>query len=181
MIRFLSAFLLIAALALSAGCGNLNRVPRYDVDSTLMPAQFKRFATYDEQDFINRFRAEAYKQRTGEIEEPLSADQRDVLDRHGMPEYVRLRFKAESNELVDQWAFWDRGVTCQFVQGQLVYEGELSEMDRYLIKHGYPQKATYSAPVTGMRRDFFYYTGVFQTPRHQATFTNERLISEFRY
>lgn len=171
-----------ATLLLSlAACGNLNRVPRYDVDAGLMPDPFKRYATYDEQDFVNRFRAEAWYPRTGEIEEPVSADMADVLDRHGLPEYVRYRFKAESNELVDQWAYWDRGVTVQFVQGMLVWEGDLTDMDRYLIKHGYPQKAIYSDPVTGARRDVFDYHGILQTPRRQVTFTNEKLISEFRY
>jgi hypothetical protein len=181
--RFILIALLLCAGALAAsGCGNLNRVPRYDITGEdKMPKQFKRYARHDEQDFLNRMRAEAYYRRTQELEHPLSADQKDVILRHGQPDYIRRRFKSTSNELVDQWVWWDRDVTTQFVQGQLVWEGPLTDMDKTLVKSGYPSKARFVDPVPGTRRDIWIYEGVLQAHRRQVTFTDEQLTSDFQF
>ncbi|MDX2177624.1 MAG: hypothetical protein SF028_14265 [Candidatus Sumerlaeia bacterium] len=172
--------LMVAALG-AAGCGNLNKVPRYDLDAAGAVAPFKRYAKYDERDFINRARAEAYYPRTGEVDGPLSESARGALERHGSPDYVRYRFKSTTNELVDQWAWWDRRTTAQFVNGELVFEGPLTEMDQYMIRHGYPQKAMSQDYTLGVRRDYWTYSGLFQAPLKHVTFTGEKLISEINY
>ncbi len=174
--------LLVAAILAGAGCGNLNRVPRYTIGGEeKLPVAFKRFARHDEQDFINRMRAEAYYRRVQELEPPLSESQRDVIARHGQPDYIRRRFKSTSNELVDQWVWWDRDVTTQFVQGELVWEGPLTDMDKFLVRFGYPQKARFLDPVPGTRRDIWVYEGIWQAHRRQVTFTDEQLTSDMQF
>lgn len=176
MVRFILV-VLVALLMPIAGCGNLNKVPRYRLDADGQPVAFKRFAAYDERDFINRFRAEAYFPRKDQVEGPLSDEQRGVLERHGMPDFIRYRFKASTNELVDQWAWWDRNVTVQFVQRELVWEGPLTDYDRTLIERGYPSRAKAMLFQPGQRRDIFEYEGIFKANSLIVTFTEEKLAS----
>lgn len=179
--RTFTLLLLALPLVLATGCGNLNRVPRYDMNTDLKLETYKRYAKFAEQDYAARWGARAWEPHRGEMEGPITADQKLVLERHGQPDWKRFRFLSTSHELVDQWAWWDRNTTVQFVQGQLVYEGPLTDMDEWLIRHGYPQQARTLHPTTGVRRDMWNYSSLFFRPQKHVTFTNEQLISEFDY
>lgn len=178
LFRFLCILLLAST---TIACGNLNRTPRYNLGADGMPKTFKRYPAYDEQDYVNRWRGNSWYPRVKEIEGPMSADMAETLRRHGHPDYIRYRFYSETNELVDSWAWWDRDVTVQFVQRQLVFEGPLTDMDKYLIRYGWPQHARAYHPVNGQRRDLWTYQGIWNTPLKHVTFANEKLASEFHY
>lgn len=178
--------LFLLALCLSiffvSGCGNLNRVPRYHMEDPMNPVSFKRFQTYDSQDFVHNFKKEAYSPVNKPLTKRLSETQLDVLARHGQPNYTRKGFRSLTGETVDEWAYWDRQVIVQFVQRELVYEGPLTDMDSYRIRYGYPAKAWVQSYETGVKRDLWDYRGIMvDTHGMIVTFTNEKMITENRY
>lgn len=167
--------LLVAGLA---ACQSTNRVPRFDL-TTGKPEQYKRYAYRNYRDYLYRWNAQAY----AKVEEPmrgmLSEDMKDVLARHGQPDYRRDPFKAETDELVEDWVYWDRGVITQFVQGQLVYEGPLTDQDRCLVQYGYPQQSfsqQYEGDVSP-RRETWVYKRLFERRGTFVSFTDGKLVA----
>ena len=70
----------------------------------------------------------------------------------------------------------------QFVQRELVFEGPLTDMDRYRVRYGYPVKAWSQSYETGVKRDLWDYRGIMvDTHGMIVTFTNEKMITENRY
>jgi len=165
-----------------AACGNMNRVPRYNVGEPLTIEPFKRYTEHDSVDYLYTWKSDAYSQVTEPLKQNLSESQRDVLARHGQPDYTREGWRSESNEIVDEWIYWDRQVIVQFVQNQLVYEGEVTDMDGYRLRYGYPDRSWSQIYETGVRRDFWDYKGQFlKTDGLMVSFTNGSLVSENTY
>ncbi|MBI1292666.1 hypothetical protein GC173_15735 [bacterium] len=180
MVRFLAS--LIVVVLTVVGCGNTNRTPRYEVPKPLEIKTFKRHSKYPSVDYIFQFKQTAYSPVKKPLTKRLSVTQQDVLERHGQPDYIRKSFTATTNEKVTEWAYIDRLVLAQFVQGELVYEGPLTERDRYLISNGYPRRAWSQDYADGVRRDIWEYQPISLDSRSRlATFTDERLVSEQTY
>ncbi|CAN5173039.1 hypothetical protein BH09SUM1_BH09SUM1_22740 [soil metagenome] len=179
---FLCLALLAGVVAAAAGCGNKNRVPRYNVEKPLEITPFKRQTKHDNVDYLYQWKAKAYSPVSSPIRKRLSESEQDVLARHGQPDWVRKRFQSLADEQVDEWAWWDRSVICQFVQGELVYEGELTDMDRTRIRYGYPRRAWSETYEAGVQRDIWDYQGmVFDNDGQILTFSNEKLVTQQRY
>ena len=173
---------IVAAALLFAGCGSLNRVPRYDVPEPMAIETFKRQTKYPAQDFRHTFRKDAFRQVNRPISGRLSESQEDVLERHGQPDFVREGWRSTTNEIVNEWAWWDRSVVAQFVQRELVYEGELSDMDRTRIRYGNPRRVWTQQFEEGVRRDIWDYQGIlYDTRGLLMTFSDEKLVTEQRY
>ncbi|MCX7766259.1 MAG: hypothetical protein N2246_06105, partial [Candidatus Sumerlaeia bacterium] len=43
---------------------------------------------------------------------------------------------------VQEWVYWDKQRVVQFVEGQLVWDGMLTDYEKVLILHGRPNKIT---------------------------------------
>jgi len=104
----------------------------------------KRYARYVAVDLIHRFLKNAYRPALGKDfnERSLSEHQKTVVADLGRPELVRRPFKSRENELVEEWAYPEKRKIVQFVEGQLAYEGPLTDYERVLIEHGYPHSVT---------------------------------------
>ncbi len=173
---------IIAAALVLAGCGNLNRVPRYDVPEPMTMETFKRQTKYPAQGLMNFWRKDSFQQVNRPISGRLSESQKDLLERHGQPDYIREGWRSKTNEVVDEWAWWDRSIVAQFVQRELVYEGELSDMDRTRIRYGNPRRAWTQEYEEGVRRDIWDYQGIIYDTRGLLfTFSDEKLVTEQRY
>lgn len=178
----LSLALVFGAVFAASGCGNLNRTPRYEAPEAMTIKTFKRETENQSQDYIINWKRDAYSKVTRPITRGVSPDQKDVLARHGQPDYLRKSWRAlNADELVDEWAYWDRNVCVQFVQGQLVWEGPLTDMDRIRIQYGYPKRSSTQKVETGVRRDVWDYQGMTDSRGMIFTFTEEKLVSENRY
>jgi hypothetical protein len=180
--KLLFACLAVIMTGLIAGCGNLNRVPRYDIGEPLEIQPFKRQTLNQSRDYIKVWRKPAYSKVTEPLRRHLSDDMVGVLERHGQPDYLRSGWRSTSNEIVDEWVYWDRSVIVQYVQDQLVYEGPLTDMDRYRVRYGYPRRAWSQVAEAGVQRDFWDYQGfLLDTSGMIVSFSNESLVSENKY
>lgn len=180
MVRFFSVLMFLVVVA--TGCGNLNRTPRYDVPQPLEIETFKRYTKHPQRDFIHQFKKTAFSPVKKPLTKRLSESQQAILERHGQPDWVRSNFTGHTGEKVTEWIWWDRSITAQFVQRELVYEGTTTDMDRWLIRYGYPRRAWYQDDVDGVRRDIWDYQPILFSPRGRIiTFTNGKLISHQDY
>ena len=178
MPKFFQALMLVLAVVVLAACGNVNRQPRYNMDAEYQIQSFKRFAKWDGKSVWHRPKTKAYTKLDTPITRRISETQREVLERHGQPEYIRKHWKASTGEIVDEWAWWDRKVVCQFVQRELVWEGPLTDMDQYRIRYGTPMEALEQQYEAGVRRDIWTYQGILNaTDGKLVTFSDERLVS----
>ncbi len=181
MKRIILLMILVGFAIGTAGCGLKNRVPRYHLDEEFNIVPFKRYSVHQEINYWHRFRRTAYDAVSNPLSTPLSEDMRSVLERHGQPSYVRENFESRTNELVDEWLFWDRKTTVQFIEGQLVYEGPLTDMDHYRVVYGYPDKAYSQQYEAGPRREIWDYLGLFDDQGMIVTFSDEKLVSQNYY
>ncbi len=182
MKRFSPFAAILVLLVALVGCGNKNRTPRYDVPEPLKIKPFKRQALHDSQDYMFIWKPNAYSQVSEPIRDRLSPTQLGVMERHGQPDYIRKGFKATTKEIVDEWAWWDRDVICQFVQRELVWEGPLTDMDRTRIRYGYPRHSWAQKYESGVQRDLWDYQGMLADPQGQIfTFSDEKLVYTSRY
>ncbi len=182
MLKFISAFALILPLLILSSCGNMNRVPRYNVGEPLQIETFKRRTAHPTRDFVFTFKKTAYRKVKNPLSNRLSPSQVSVLERHGQPDYIREGFRSLSGETVDEWLYWDRQILTQFVQRELVWEGPVTEMDEWRLKHGYPRQAWSQSYETGVRRDIWDYRGFFlDTKGMVVTFSNENLATLQEY
>jgi hypothetical protein len=170
-IRSLAVLGTIAALALGAAACTTNRGPRFEM-RTGEPEQFRRFTHRPFVDHIFRWNKQAFTKVENHLDDVVSEDKADVLRRHGQPEYVRTGVPSRSNERFDEWAYWDRNTICQFVQGELVYEGPMLDTDRWLIRHGYPSEALYQDYEDGPVREIWTYNGLFVIESVTVSFTD---------
>lgn len=179
----LRRLVLIAALiAPIAGCGNTNRTPRYNVPEALEVETFKRSMKHPSVDYFYNFKETAYNPVNKPITKRLSPSQKDLLERHGQPDWSRRTFTATTDEKVSEWVWWDRSIIAQFVQNELVFEGPLTDMDRHRIKHGLPRRAWVQDYEDGVSRDIWEYQRIgYNTGSRLVTFTDETLVSEQSY
>ncbi|MCC5875278.1 MAG: hypothetical protein JJU11_03565 [Candidatus Sumerlaeia bacterium] len=201
MLKFSSLFAVTAALILSVGCQSSDKRLDYIVVAPYVAESFKRREAHGAFDYMTNYKRSAYD----EIKSPaqlrrMTPDKEEVLTRHGQPDFVRDAFKASlTGELVDEWIYHDRQVVVQFVGGRLVYEGEMSEMDTFRLRFGYPNEM-FNQPSTdfvghspdrvqkimggegvrgqGVSREIWVYYGLFTGLEGMvATFSNEELVS----
>lgn len=182
MIRNVFLIAALTAAAIIAGCGNLNRKPLYNVNEPYTVEPYKRHMKHMEQDFIFRRSSRAYKSLGKPLTKRLSESEQDVLLRHGQPDYIRDGWRSQSGEIVNDWAWWDRGIIVQFVQGEAVFEGPLTDLDRSLIRYGYPRYAKSQITTTDIRRDVLEYHPLTNANEGRVlTFTGEELVSVQEY
>ncbi len=167
---------LAAALAL-AGCMT-DRAPRFDTGPDGEPVQFKRYESNLSLDWINHQTRALYQLvEAGPYEPTLSPAQRELLMNEGRPDYIRREFRSETDELVKEWIYWKKEKIVQFVAGELVFEGPLTDYERILIRRGRPDKHfSQAADNFAPRVDILHYNGVFNTKLDIYRFSDGKQI-----
>lgn len=157
---------LVVALALTVtaltGC---RRVPNPQVQFAEpgILATFKRYERNAERDFLHRWQRTAYRLADVGDWGPES-DQGIVLGEWGAPDYTR-DFDSMQNEDVVEWVFIDEQAIFQFVYGDLVYDGALTDYEMLLLQHGYPDTMVTEINDQGNVRHAFYYDSIFWPSR----------------
>lgn len=167
-------------LAVSVASCTTNRLPRFDMSSG-EPEQVRRYTGRPALDYIYRFDRRAFDQVDEMADSQLTADKVDVLARHGQPDYRREGVRARRNETFDEWAYTDRNVIVQFVQGELVYEGPLLDSDRILIERGYPSKAFFQRYEAGPVRETWIYEDPIAVRFASYSFSDGKIVFEAVY
>jgi len=173
--RLLPLSLALLAAVLMTACST-NRATRFGMGEDGEPIQFRRYTNRPAVDYIFRWDKRAFERVLSPIDDQLSEDKTQVLERHGQPDYIREGVKATRNEVFDEWAYYDRGVICQFIQGQLVYEGPLLDSDVALIDYGYPSKAYSQEYEEGALREIWLYEDLFSIRQRILSFSDGKLV-----
>ncbi len=169
--KFLMSLLLVC---LVAGC-TTNKKPRFNNEDGQVQ-QFRRYTGRPAADLLFRWDDRAFARVDSDIDGVRFPDMLDVLDRHGRPDYKREDVKARRNEIFDEWVYWDRNVLCQFIQGQLVYEGPLLDSDKYLVNLGYPSTAYFQQYEEGPVREIWIYEHVLEAGSRTVSFSDGKLV-----
>jgi len=175
----LSGIVAICLLSLVIVSCNTNKKPRFQSDNeTDMPSQFRRYTNRPAVDYTFRFNKQAFTQVENDEFDIMSDDKRDVITRHGRPDYFRENIKARRNEIFDEWVYWHENIICQFVAGELVFEGELLDSDRALIDWGYPSYANHQKYEYGPVREIWIWESELVVGERMMSFSDGKLVTE---
>lgn len=120
-----------------------NTAPRYNIEPDTGAVQFvKRYPKYPAYQELFFWRTKEYRKNTDKLRWLLSEDQKEVISRYGQPDYLRRIFFSTRGDRVEEWVYWDKQRVVQFVEGQLVWDGMLTDYEKVLIIHGRPNKIT---------------------------------------
>jgi len=137
--------------------------------------QIKRIAKHQSIDYFHRWRRTAYVKNTGELHWLLSQDQKEIIAEYSQPDYLRRTFRSTRGDRVKEWAYVAQGKIFQFVRRQLVYEGELTDLEKTLIQYGYPNFVFAEQLEPDITRLTFIYESIFGLRRQMFSFANGRL------
>lgn len=158
--RRAKAFILLGLGLALAACAHTYPKPAliYNPDGSI--SQFKRFERFPERDFQHRFVRKAYSAGSESDVELAGEDMQPIVEEWGKPDFVRKPFHALGGELVREWVYLDNRRVFQFVDGHLVFEGELTDLEQLLIRLGYPDAMTTTIGESGIVRQAMVYHGV---------------------
>ncbi len=171
----LAGILLLAFL--TAGCA-FNTNPRFDVDPvTEKPTMVKRYPKYPAWQELFFWRTKEYRKNTKELSYLLSDEQEDLISRYGQPDYIRRTFFSTRGDRVHEWLFWDDQRVAQFVQGQVVWEGQLTDLEKVLLLYGRPGTFKMTRTKTlDTSKIFIRYPRWFGMRIHSFYLVNDRMI-----
>jgi len=165
--------LVAAAFLLACAPGT---APRWRYDESGTPRQYKRYARNIAVDYFSRFRRTAYEKVEKPLGEFLSDEQRRWISEHGQPDYRRRPFRSRNGEKVDEWIYLAQNKLVQFVNGHVVYEGPVTDMERIMIRLGYPSGVVLGQSEPGIERMTFIYNRPFDLEHEVYSFANGKLI-----
>jgi hypothetical protein len=174
--RVFRTVIVLALAAASAACTN-NSKPRFDVEDEKATA-FRRYTGRPATDYVFRWSKVAFDRVASDIDGPLSEDKTEMLERRGRPDYKRDNVKATRPETFDEWVYWDQNVLVQFIQGDLVYEGDLLDSDKTLVTYGYPSSAWSQKYEYGPTRELWVYEHLFDMGGRSYSFSDGKLNFE---
>jgi hypothetical protein len=143
--------------------------PKFDYTDDGRTIMIKRFPYFPTQDvchfqkyrFIeNKLGIEHMQQGQKLKRQPddmLTEEQKQVLREWGQPDYLRGPYKSTRFDSVIEWAYHPLNHLFQWVEGELVYEGPLTDQERVAITYGAPREATIRQLQPNIRRETWVY------------------------
>lgn len=177
-LRLFSALALATVLLLPLGCAPSLQPPRSDYIGGPLPQQFRRTTDYRSETFWSRLSPDAYE-RLERLPQHLSTDQQLIVQEFGAPDYQR-EFESLENEDVVEWLNVDRNTLYQFIDGSLVFEGDMRDLEHVLLRRGYPYRVIYNIDYPGVERITFMYREVFGSGLEFYSFARGMLIHQER-
>ena len=150
--------------------------PRWRYDREGQPAYYKRYPRNIAVDYFTRFRRAAYFKVTKPIEDFLTDEQRLWVSRNGQPEYRRRRFLSREGEWVDEWVNVSQNKMVQFTRGRVVYEGDVTDLEKTMITYGYPRGVLVQQAEPEVEFWTFVYSRPFDLERELFCFANGKLV-----
>lgn len=178
MMRLFSALALAMALLLPLGCAPNLQPPPSDYLGGRLPQQFRRTTDYRSETFWSRLNSDAYE-RLERLPRNLSTDQQLIVQEFGAPGYQR-EFESLEREDVIEWLNVDRDSLYQFIDGSLVFEGEIRDLEHVLLRRGYPYRVIYNIDYPGVERITFMYREVFGSGLEFYSFARGMLVHRER-
>jgi hypothetical protein len=187
--RALATAGLAVALSITLACTTSRDIPRADHMHGPLPHQQLRSPDYDRITFWAPLDNEVYERvrvSDGEIMAfggplVLTRDQELIVHEFGPPEYGR-RFRSLEGERVLEWLLIDQNLMCQFVEGTLVYQGEIRDLEHTLLRHGAPAEVMYNVhSLGGNERVTFIYSKSLEPDSQYYSFSNGQLVYEDRH
>ena len=146
------------------------------------PLVQKRYARHVARDFYRRFSTEAYRNAVDtDFTRFLSPDEHRILREAGRPDLVRHPFRSRLNELTTEWIYLQQQYVVQFIEGMLAYEGPVTDYERVLMEHGYPDVVTEVQVEGGGEVVHWAYRDFFSGRGKTFAFNNDTLCLELRY
>ncbi len=110
--------------------------------------------------------------------EDLSTDQQRVLARWGQPDWLRGSFRSTRGDSVTEWLFERQNKIFQWVDGDLVYHGPVTDVERTMLVHGAPTHVMITHVEPNIRRETFIYRETFRSMGREKmySFSNGKLI-----
>jgi hypothetical protein len=167
------------ALVLALGCARTRDIPRADHMHGPFPRQYLRTQDYAWDTFISWIAREVYEP-VGRLSRRLSRDQRLIVHEFAPPIHSR-EFKSLERERILEWLNIDHDLMCQFIDGTLVYQGEIRDLEHTLLRHGRPSSVIYHQDEGEIERVTFIYKEVYNMERQYFDFANGHLITEDRH
>jgi len=168
-----AAVMAVAVLLFSCAIG---KPPRWDYGVLGRPAEYKRYPRNIAVDYMSRFRRLAYRKVEHPIKDFLTDEQRQWVGKNGQPEYRRRVFRSREGERVDEWVYLKKNKLVQFVQGHVVYQGEVTDLEVTMIRLGYPRNVMMGQVEPGMERLTFIYSRPIDLEREVFSFSNGKLV-----
>lgn len=168
--------LILALVAVLGGCAHNERpllIERYDSHGEAY--LYKRFERQPVQDFWHHWTSAAYMRPTAKAVERVGRDGIGLVEQLGEPDWIRRPFKSIAGLKVDEWIYLSEDRLFQFAEGQLIFEGFVTDYERILLERGYPDKANVISTEDNMRIDVFYYRHMFWAQLDQYHFVNGQI------
>lgn len=153
-----------------------SRAPRWKYDDAGVPHEYKRYAQNLEVNYFTRFRKTAYRPVKKPIDEFLSDEQRQYISDNGQPDYQRYPFKSRLGEEVEEWAYLEKNKLVQFINGRIVYRGQVTDLERVMIRYGYPKVAMIGQLDPKIERFTYVYAKPWDRQRVVYSFANGKII-----
>jgi hypothetical protein len=138
------------------GCA-LKNPPRTQFDAEGNPILFKRMAKHMAVDYFYRWRHKAYNKPAGNFRYLLINEEKQVFEDFGTPDYVRRPFSSEDGEKVNEWAYLGKNMLFQFINGDMVYSGPITDYEQILARHGYPDALIQAQSAEGVKTQVLIY------------------------
>lgn len=169
----------LLALILS-GCACVPKTSGSGMEEATLIGTHKRYPQYMARNFTTRFIRQAYKQPPGNIWNKATGDQIAVLETFGEPDAVRRPFKSRRGEKVGEWVYLDEDLLFQFICGNVVHEGEVTDLEEILMVHGYPDVYRRAQFAPDIEHHLFSYRDFFTLQVTAfAFFDNELHVSQY--
>jgi hypothetical protein len=142
------------------GCTHRAGSP-FNYDAEGRPYTYQRREYNIERDWVHHVLSDVYKPPRRRFASRLTADQQPIVDQLGRPDWVRRPFRSFQNEKVQEWVYLDFAKVYQFIGGQLIFEGPLTDYEQILLRRGYPDHAISNRSDSGRVVDVLVYAGTF--------------------
>lgn len=178
-LRLWALIALGALVGLAGGCGrNTAAIPAADHMHGPVPHQVRRLSDYRSEAFWSHLHPDIFEVVEA-LPRHMSVDQELTVREFGQPDYQR-EFEALTGEEVLEWLSMDHGVLHQFVDGTLVFQGEIRDLEHTLLRFGAPNSVMYRMQDPQIERVTFMYRRAFTTASQYFDFANGALIFEGR-
>jgi hypothetical protein len=101
-----------------------------------------------------------------------------VLAKWGQPDWLRGPFRTTRGDQATEWLFERQNRIFQWVDGELVYQGPVTDVERTMLVHGAPSQVMITQLEPNIRRETFIYRETFRGSGHERvySFSNGKLI-----
>ena len=175
-LRRIWSVLVLSILLFTAACATTRTIPA-TVDAEGNRVEIRRAPLRANLDYIHRFRAKAYDTPGWFDLHFLSKAQESIIAERGRPDYVRS-YRSTDHEPIVEWLYLEQNVLSQFCRGRQVFEGPVTDLERVLLRLGYPRYAITKTEEMGPELTTFLYRTIGGSRFREYTFSDGRLVSK---